>query len=533
MRATDDLGYAQVAMSLVRGDESPLLFHQANHHEARLGVIVPLVGVFFAFGPGNVSMALLPLLCTVLTAALVAWLAYRAWGEAAGLVAGILYALLPLTIGLSTFYVPEPLATLELSLAAACFLAALEDGPRRRIMELATGTLVGLAYLTTEVGALMLPVLLLYLVLKGKLRSHGAWLVAGFLSVLGAELAYHAAAHGSALYRFTMTSGYTDDPMVRGTNTGDLAYRLLKAYPSMFVYPNTDFGLLGPLLVLGGVYGVWKWREASLFVVWAAAILLFYNFMTASFSRYVALPVASRLLAPACVPLVVLAGKLAVDLWGWAGRAGTTGRYAGRTVYVAAAVGAAGVSLVAMYLGSAPTLTAAIARNAESVAALLREHPAVTLVTDPPSAKAIQFYRHYEPRDAFMGFAAAGGSADLEPSDGKPVFVVLNGPVVNEDEISGHLYGGGLSLSPGDRGALARFLPGPGTNVQSVPLRMPRFFPALLTNPVVRYLLGSYGYRLAVGLAGDDPPLAAVQVFRYDRTRHGPDPVDAMLPGSR
>jgi hypothetical protein len=256
--------------------------------------------------------------------------------------------------------------------------------------------------------------------------------------------------------------------------------------------------------------------------------------MTASFSRYVALPVASRLLAPACVPLVILAGKLAVDLWGWAGRAGTIGRYAGRTACVAAAVGATGVSLVAMYLGSAPGLTAAIARNAESVAALLREHPSVTLVTDPPSAKAIQFYRRYDSRDAFMGFAAAdGGSAELGRDDEKPVFVVLNGPVLHEGEISGHLYGGGLSLSPTDREALPRFLPGPGTDVRFAPLRVPRRFPALLANPVVRYLLGSYGYRLAVGLTREDPPLAAVRVFRYDGARYGPDQADAKGAGNR
>ena len=64
--------------------------------------------------------------------------------------------------------------------------------------------LIGVAYLTTEVGALMLPVFCRNLFLERKLRLRDAWLLGGFAVVFCLELTYHAAAHGNPLYRFML-----------------------------------------------------------------------------------------------------------------------------------------------------------------------------------------------------------------------------------------------------------------------------------------------------------------------------------------
>src|SRR5437660_4777221 len=64
MRATDDLGYAQMAISLVReGGPSAVI----SHHQGRLGLISPLAILFSMFGVCELSLAALPLACTVLT----------------------------------------------------------------------------------------------------------------------------------------------------------------------------------------------------------------------------------------------------------------------------------------------------------------------------------------------------------------------------------------------------------------------------------------------------------------------------------
>jgi hypothetical protein len=217
-----------------------------THRDARLAMVYPLALVLSAVDSSDVTLALLPLICTVLTASLVAWLACWFWGSAAGLCAGLLFAAFPLTISLSTFYVPEPMLGFEICLAT---------------------------YLTTEVGALMLPVYYLYLKIARRVVPRDWSLVAGFAVVWGAELMYHQVVHGSPLFRFTLTTDYLGDPMLVSMNS-DLASRVLKTIPRMFIFPNPEFGILGPVLALAGVYGLVIGRQGALFVTWAVMVAI-------------------------------------------------------------------------------------------------------------------------------------------------------------------------------------------------------------------------------------------------------------------
>lgn len=513
MRATDDLGYAEAAAASIGANVAQWPIAAASHHNARIGAVLPLAGVFALFGPSNASLALLPLLCTISTAFLVAWLADRVWGAAVGLAAGLVFALLPLTIDLATFYVPEPLLGLESSVATVLFVAGLERQDRlARWMRFGAGLLIGVGYLTTEVGALLLPTFYIYLASARKLRPRDAWLAAGFLAVFCVELGYNASAHGNPLYRFSFSAPYSLDPMVQSANI-DLAYRLFKAYPSLFIYPNAGLGLLGPLLIASGVYGAFKFREASLFVLWAAVIFLFFNFMSASFTHYVALPVSLRLIMPAFVPLAILAGKLLIDLWRSTRRSSSNSvRYLGAASCLAIGAVIACASALSMVLGTGSSLRAAIARNAEVAAAQLSSHDAVTVVSDPSTAQAIRFYRRFNPRDFFVPIS----KVDDSRIEDTPAFVVLNGVVINEAQIGG-LYGAGF-LPPEDRRALDRVRPPADAPVFSA--HFDGGYPeTLLEYRVTRYLLGSYGYHLVRMLRTTSPPLADIVVFRYDPGR--------------
>lgn len=520
LRGTDDMGYAQVAMSDLQGDATPPLYYRPDFHDGRLGVIGPLIAIFWLFGPSNVSMALLPLLCTMLTASLVTWLGRRYWGDACGLTAGLLYAMLPLTISLSTFYTPEPMATFEMCLATVLVVMAADRKEHSGLLKFAAGLVIGIAYLTTEVGALMLPALYLALWVKDGRRPRDAWMLAGFAAVLGSELIYHAAVHGNPLHRFALAQGYADDPMVGGANSGDLTYRLFKAYPALFVYPGLDFGALGSIMVLGGLYGLFRWRERSLFLVWAAVILLFYNFMSGSLSSYVLTPVDARHVGPACVPLLILTAKLCVDTWNWARRTSAAVVRLGIPALLAgSATALAAASIVAMYGNTVPTLDGAIARNGELVADFLREYPAVTVVSDRVSARTIQFYRGYNPRDAFYRFeagvstSAPGAWADTT----KPAFVVLDGPVLYEEEVAGHVYGGGLSLSEADRQAVDVLVPPGQAEVFAGHFTTGSLVKRLMQYNLVRRMVGPYKHRLGTKLIGDDTRLGQTRVFRYPR----------------
>lgn len=513
--ASDDLGYAENARSLVPGSTYTPLFDTANHQDSRIGMILPLAAVFWLFGSNTIALSLLPLVATMVTASLVAVLSSRCWGNATGLIAGVAYGLVPMVIHHSTEYVPEPMASAELCLAALLVHSALSREDRHgRHLALAAGAAVGVAYLTTEVGALMLPVLLVHLAFAGRLRFLGPWLAAGTLSVLCAELLYHAAVHGDPLHRFAGTASYLLDPMVQGAND-DLGYRLLKAYPRMFVYPGLALGVMGPLLLIGGIYGALRWRQSLLFLLWAGAILVFYNFMSASLTRYVALPVAPRLIAPAMAPLSILMARALVDAWQLCSRhARARSAQIARAVALCGAVAVAATSVLCMFLESRAHLTRVVARNAAAVASFLDAHDSVTLITDRISARAIGFLRKPGTRDRFFAFEEVGRSEEAasagQPSG--PVYVAINGAIVNEAQIVGQEYGGNLSLSRADRRALATLEDRGGVVVFEFHAPHRRVLDALLGMDVVAGLMGDYSHRVARSLAAQDPPLAAIRV---------------------
>jgi hypothetical protein len=514
LRAMDDLGYSQLAMSIRSGGDMPVMFRPQIHHDARLAMTLPLAATFVLFGVGEVALTLLPLVSTVLTAALLAWMAARMWGSAVGIVSGVLYATLPLTAGLSTFYIPEPMVGLELVGAAGLFLLALErEGARARILEAAAGVVVGLAYLTTEAGALMVPILYLYLLVSRRLAPRHGWLLLGFLVVLAGEATYHTIAHGNPMFRWTLGGDYPNDPMVAAANQ-NLGYRLVKAYPSLFIFPNLDLGVSGLLLLTGGLYGLVKWREGALLVIWAAVIFLFYNFMSVSFSHYVALAVTTRLVAPGCLALTVLAAKLIVDLWGWASRVASP-RLRGTSRAVLAAAGAAYLAgtLLVVHFNRSPSLARAIASNARLAAGFLEAEPEVTVVSDRITARALQFYRGYRPADSFVLYEGADEAVARVAAGGgaAPVYVVWNGPVVFEGELSGGLYGRGFLDA--DRDSLPQ--PAAGEEVRSGCYPRSAVLRAMLRYPGVRFLFGGYAYALARALNAADSSRLEVRVYRY------------------
>ncbi len=514
MRASDDLDYAHLAQSLLQPEQEVMAAR--SHHVARLGMTVPLAMVFSVFGISGWSLALPPLFCTALTAVLVTILARRLVGADAALLSGCLYALFPLTVDLATFYVPEPFVVFEVTLATILFLSAIEkEGRGAHCLAVVSGMLVGIAYLTTEAGSLMIIVFGIYLGVRRHVRSRHLWVLAGFAAVFGAELVYHAAMNGNPLYRFTLTEEYMmRDSMVRAANI-DLVDRLLKAYPRLFLYPNIHFGAFGPLLLLGGAYGLLRFRSCSFLVIWAAVIFCFYNFMSVGFTQYVALPVAPRLMALGCIPLLILAGKVGTDLWhGVSGSNSPAVRALGRTALAAAVGGLVGVSILCSYLGANTGLRAVLARNAEAAAEYLRDIPSVLLVSDSRSAKAVQFLRAFNSTDAFVSFEGAThtvGRRSVSVSESE-TFVLLNGPVLYEKEIAGFQYDRKSHLIPDQR--LSRFQPRPNTKVFSARFERGPVFHALLNYPWVQGLLGGYGHRVAKNLFAADPRFGQVQVFR-------------------
>ena len=519
MQSTDDLRYAELAISFL---QDPAAYDANSHHQrGRIGLVWPLAACFYLFGVSEITLAILPLLCAILTAPLVVFLGRHFFGRRVGAMAGLLYAVFPPTAQTATVFLPEPVLTFVLCLASALFLSASKHSGRVAAYRgLLAGALTGVAYLITEVGALMLPIFLAYSIAARKFRTETWPIVAGFMAVAGLELLYYATSFGKPFYRFTELGGaYTHDPMLVSANV-DLVFRLFAAYPRLFVYPDTFFGLFGGLMIAGGLWGLIRFHQSSFFVIWAAIILAFYNFMSASLHQYVALPVAARLIVPGCIPLIILAAKLLVDCWnGLSARssARTAFRWSGRLVYSALLGLLVVSSLLATYLGHDSSHTSVVARNSEQVAKSLANEPSILLVSDQMSGRVVHFYRGFNSRDTILEFKEGSDwlHETADPGPRKPVFVVLNGIVINEKKINGALYGGDLSLGTEEQELIGQFLSdGREPKLRWMLQKGPLFGTILESHPTRRLLRNA---ELMKQRFSGSSPLGQVRLFELER----------------
>jgi hypothetical protein len=165
----------------------------------RWPVIAPVAVVLGALGESRLTAAIAPALWWVGAIILLSILGQRLFGRRAGLLAGSLFALVPifsnvaLSIGAD---VPE----LTLQLAAA--LAAITAVSRQsRGWAIAAGALAGIAFETRETSAAFLVAAALICLIADRRRSLVlAWAAAAFGTIIAADLAVYAAVTGDPFY---------------------------------------------------------------------------------------------------------------------------------------------------------------------------------------------------------------------------------------------------------------------------------------------------------------------------------------------
>ena len=221
-------------------------------------------GTFAVFGSGSLTpVRVLAVLAQLATAALLASIARRRWGDRAGRTAGALYLLV--SVGLN----PEDAqaATFEVFMLP-CTAAAVWCADRRRWG--AAGAAVACAFLTKQTGgAVLLPVLVL-LGRHGGPRAGLLRLAAGAaLPVLGAALVTDPA--GFAFWTVTGSGAYA-------SFTGSELHVLARAMTNTAILGAASAGLL-PAIVRAlriartGSGDLWLWLAAS-----AAAVALGFHF---------------------------------------------------------------------------------------------------------------------------------------------------------------------------------------------------------------------------------------------------------------
>ena len=332
---SDDSGYAVLAHQLISGQLEIPLREGVEVHSLRIGVFWPVALLFATLGVSEFAMLIYPFVTSLLTVAL-AYLAAR-WmiGPRAGVVAGLLAALLPLDARSATVLMPDGPAAL---MAAGGVLAARRAGqstsPRSQALwgGAAGAGFLG-AWLTKESIVYLAPFVLGYLLWLAIRRKRAA-VLAGCAAVCLVGVLVESAAYWrlteSPLYRLEAVERsyestgavwrqasdwgqlFVDgaDSVSSATYWKEVAKRVVVDGPRQLLLTHT-FGLI-PALALVAVFYAWyhRLREWQFVAWWFASVLLMFNFSSASFTTYRPLPLADRFVYLELFPAILLAAAL-------------------------------------------------------------------------------------------------------------------------------------------------------------------------------------------------------------------------------
>ena len=172
------------------------LLHGAPHGAPvqDFGVVTFLAALASVFGPGLVPGKLANVLMAALTAMLLLALGRRLFGEPAGRAAALLFALWPADISFRSVFATEFGLVLGWLAGSLVLLRAAGKHGSANLEFALAGALFGLGSAFRPVGALLLPVALVWVAARTRGRcsrvlARGVALIAGFMLVLAAQFA--------------------------------------------------------------------------------------------------------------------------------------------------------------------------------------------------------------------------------------------------------------------------------------------------------------------------------------------------------
>ncbi len=158
------------------------------------GIVTFLAVLASAFGPGLMAAKLANVLLAVITALLLFALGRRLFGEPAGRAAALLFALWPADISFRSVFATEFGFVLGWLAGSLVLLRAVGKHGSATLEFVLAGALIGLGSVFRPVGALLVPVALVWLAARtqGRLSrvvARGVALTAGFMVVLAVQFA--------------------------------------------------------------------------------------------------------------------------------------------------------------------------------------------------------------------------------------------------------------------------------------------------------------------------------------------------------
>lgn len=336
----DDAEYARFAHQVLTGDFRVGSYTGPAVFPLRVGVIYPAALAFRVFGINQGGLVIFPFLLSIASALLLFACTAHFFDRRAGIVAALLWAVLPADIEYNaTKLLPDLPAAFFATLGIAILLVVRRRNPRdSRVLALGGllgGASFGFSWLCKETTLFYLPFLLILFCLDARedLKSSlflWSGVALGSLGILLTEMAVYRHLTGDWLFRFhevernyrQLSNGFFTEGSKFGWAAGEsrakaLAKRLFLQGPGTILL-NAEFLYLPLTGLLGAAYAAyWKDRRFLVPSLWLVTLCLMFNFSSSSLTSYMPLALYERYLYPIYFPAVVMTSGFLMKLTAW------------------------------------------------------------------------------------------------------------------------------------------------------------------------------------------------------------------------
>ncbi|MBI3967677.1 MAG: glycosyltransferase family 39 protein [Chloroflexi bacterium] len=315
----DNFEYVSIAHSLARGTAlyapDPFAFNELFPYDVgRLSVVLPLALSFAWLGASELTAALWPLACSLVTIVVGFALGRHLAGPVAGLVAALVLTINGLEVLYATTPLPDSIVAVFVGLSVWQFLVGLDHQGRRGALAFAaSGALLGIAYYA-RVNALAVFLFFAVWLLWSRRRPPRrlTFVLVGGLAVLALGTAFVIWGGGSPWFELTHNARLSAHNSVLVARRGGLD-PLVEFGRLLFVHPLLrDWTLLAGAALL--LLLTWRDRRLALPVIWVGVLYLYFEIL----SQYPAVSLVQkepRYLTLLSVPLALMIGLAADRLW--------------------------------------------------------------------------------------------------------------------------------------------------------------------------------------------------------------------------
>ena len=279
----DDVCYVQSAQVLASGN-NPLTCQIGF----RSGMVAPIAILLKAFGQNEIAFAAYPLICSLITCALIYLTALHLWGIWPAILGCLLWIVYPLQIVFDTQLSPSNQQAT--CVAASLFFYSLVAKPvtsSKRVglvFLVLSGIFLGFAWLVNEIFVTFVLIMLPFIIIVRPKIRHLFWITAGFALVFCSELLIIKITTGSWFMRITCILN-TEQVITSNNNPWYLPRTLFKVFGVNPLYEEGHFGIIWYLFIIASIatlflkdklplaltLGCWLWLA---YLQWGGHLLL-------------------------------------------------------------------------------------------------------------------------------------------------------------------------------------------------------------------------------------------------------------------